>query len=82
MAHDAEPMLVVGAGPTGLVMACELIRHGVPCRVVDENATRSDKSKAIGVHSRSLEIWESIGVTDAAIEAGRRVHGTNLYSAG
>lgn len=82
MTSNGDRVLIVGAGPTGLVMANELLRHGVPVRIVDENAHRSDKSKALGVQSRSLEIWESVGVVQQALAAGRKLHGANLYSAG
>ena len=48
MAADTD-VLVVGAGPVGLMLACELGRHGVRCRIVDKLAARADACKAIGV---------------------------------
>src|SRR5689334_1469712 len=74
--------LVVGAGPVGLAMACELTRHGVPCRIVDQNEGPTDKSRALGVHARTLEVFEQLGIADEAIARGRPLHGTNAYADG
>ncbi|TAM03622.1 MAG: FAD-binding protein, partial [Pusillimonas sp.] len=51
-------VLVVGAGPVGLTMAAELARYGVSVRIVDKAATRTDKSKALVLWSRTLELLE------------------------
>ena len=57
-----ETVLVVGAGPTGLMLGCELLRHGLRARVVDKATEPSPLSKAIVVHARSLEVLEPLGV--------------------
>src|SRR5262245_45490284 len=75
-------VLVVGAGPTGLVMASELSRHGLRCRLVDKAQEPSDKSRAIAVHSRTLEVLEDLGVIGEVLAAGKRLHGANLYAEG
>lgn len=49
-------VLVVGAGPVGLTMACELARHGVRCRIIDKAEQPSPYCRAIGVTPRTLEI--------------------------
>lgn len=72
-------VLVVGAGPVGLTLACELLRHGVPCRVVDLADGPSLWSKAAVVHARTLEVFEAMGVADEALARGRRVHGIGLF---
>lgn len=72
-------VLVVGAGPTGLLLACELARRGCGVRVIEKRAARSSTSKALAVHARTLEVWEDAGVLDLALKRGRRVHGMNLY---
>ena len=82
MVTSDDRALVVGAGPTGLTMACVLAMHGMPCRIVDQGEARSTTSKAIAIQPRSLEVWESIGVLDAALAAGRRLHGANVYAGG
>ena len=57
-------VLVVGAGPTGLVMAAELAARGVACRILDKTPTRSERSRALVVHARSLELLQKMGVAD------------------
>lgn len=71
-------VLVVGAGPVGLTMASELMRHGVPCRIVDRLAAPSPYCRAIGVTPRSLEVLEQMGVVDAMIDAGIWLHGHRM----
>lgn len=72
VARTTEPILVVGAGPVGLTMACELTRHGVPVRIIDKAESPSLYSKAQVVHSRTLEILEEM---DAELAARVVAHG-------
>lgn len=62
------PVLIVGAGPTGLMMAIELARRGIPVRIIEKNAAPSDKSKALFVQARTLEIFEHIGIIDEILK--------------
>ena len=50
------PVLIVGAGPVGMTLASELTRYGVAVRIVDKAAARTDKSKALVLWSRTLEL--------------------------
>ena len=75
-----QSLLVVGAGPVGLTMACELVRHGIPCRIIDKAAERSQTSKALGVFPRTLEVFETIGVIDKALAAGLRLRGLCIHN--
>jgi 2-polyprenyl-6-methoxyphenol hydroxylase-like FAD-dependent oxidoreductase len=68
------PVLVIGAGPTGLAAALELARHGRAVRIVDKHPTRSQHSKAIGVNARTLELMEASGVTERLLASGLRLH--------
>jgi 2-polyprenyl-6-methoxyphenol hydroxylase-like FAD-dependent oxidoreductase len=63
-------VLVVGAGPVGLVLACELARRGTAIRVVDKLQEPTDESRAILVHARSLEMMQRIGMVDALVAGG------------
>lgn len=63
-------VLIVGAGPTGLALACQFIRHGVDFVIVDKEATTTVYSKALGVHARTLEIYEQLGIADKAVADG------------
>ena len=73
--NDPLPALVVGAGPVGLTMACELLRHGVRCRIIDRAAERSQTSKALAIFPRTLEVFETMGIADRCLAGGLRLHG-------
>ncbi|MFD2415989.1 FAD-dependent monooxygenase [Amycolatopsis pigmentata] len=69
--HWTTDVLVVGAGPTGLTAAVELARRGIDCRVVEKMPTLTGKAdKAIGVHCRTMELWEDQGIVRDAMDAG------------
>ncbi len=76
------PVLIVGAGPTGLMLACELQRHGVSCRVIEKANVPSDKSRALVLHARTLEILESMGIAERFLEHGCPAYAASLYHAG
>src|SRR5215469_14699874 len=71
-------VLVVGAGPVGLTLANELVRHGVSIRIVDKAAQSTDKSKALVLWSRSLELFEDAGYVDSILPAGFQAHGAQI----
>ena len=61
-------VLIVGAGPTGLVLALWLTRLGVRVRIVDKTAEPGTTSRALAVQARTLELYAQIGLADAVIE--------------
>ncbi|MBA3600682.1 MAG: FAD-dependent monooxygenase [Acidobacteria bacterium] len=63
-------VIIVGAGPTGLSLACQLIRYGVDFVIFDKKETTTPHSKAIGVQARTLEIYEQIGLASKLVEQG------------
>lgn len=75
-------VLIVGAGPTGLALACQLIRHGIDFIIIDRNASTTEYSKAIGVHARTLEIYEQIGLANSLIAAGTKAEKVRLVEGG
>jgi len=75
-------VLIVGAGPTGLVLALWLTRLGVRVRIVDKTAEPGTTSRAIAVQARTLELYSQIGLADAVVERGRRAVAANLWVAG
>ena len=78
-----EPqVMVVGAGPTGLLLAAELARRGVTCLLIDEEDAPRGWDRATVIHPRSLEIFEAIGVIDRLLAAGVRVRGARFRSDG
>ncbi len=72
-------ILIVGAGPTGLSLAIELGRRGVPFRIIDKATARSDKSRALAVQARSLELMRPWGVADELVAAGKKAFETEWY---
>jgi 2-polyprenyl-6-methoxyphenol hydroxylase-like FAD-dependent oxidoreductase len=76
------PVLIVGAGPTGLVLALWLTRLGVAVRIIDKTAEAGTTSRALAVHARTLEFYRQVGFADAVVEAGVQVAGLNLWVRG
>jgi 2-polyprenyl-6-methoxyphenol hydroxylase-like FAD-dependent oxidoreductase len=74
------PVLIVGAGPTGLTMAAELARRGVACRIVDKAEGPTRLSKASSVHARTLEVLTDMGVVEAFLAAGHVNHGVEIFA--
>ena len=75
-------VLIVGAGPTGLALACQLIRYGVDFRIIDTKENTTPYSKAIGVQARTLEIYEQIGLADRLIALGQPARKVRMFAAG
>ncbi|HEY3821173.1 MAG TPA: FAD-dependent monooxygenase [Polyangiaceae bacterium] len=75
-------VLVVGAGPTGLVLALWLKRFGVDVRIVDRAAEPGTTSRALVVHARTLELYRQMGLADEVVERGVRFTAINLWSRG
>src|SRR5690606_14582673 len=63
-------VLIVGAGPTGLALACQLLRYGIDHVIVDRKEGTTPHSKAIGVQARTLEIYEQIGLAKDLVRMG------------
>src|SRR6185295_18504281 len=63
-------VIIIGAGPTGLSLACQLIRYGIDFVVVEKNAGVTPYSKALGVHARTLEIYEQLDLAREAVGRG------------
>jgi 2-polyprenyl-6-methoxyphenol hydroxylase-like FAD-dependent oxidoreductase len=71
---------IVGAGPVGLTMAAELARYGVSVRIFDRATQRTDKSKAVVLWSRTLELLDRSGCADAFAAAGNRIEAANIIA--
>ncbi|HEY8560966.1 MAG TPA: FAD-dependent monooxygenase [Pyrinomonadaceae bacterium] len=63
-------VLIVGAGPTGLSLACQFIRYGVSFVIIDKKEGITPYSKALGVHARTLEIYEQLDLAERAVAEG------------
>ncbi len=81
MSGTGTGVLIVGAGPTGLTMACELARRDVPFRIIDKAPTPSIHSKAFGIHARTMEVFENMGLIDSVLDEGNIVT-ASIYTTG
>jgi 2-polyprenyl-6-methoxyphenol hydroxylase-like FAD-dependent oxidoreductase len=79
--QDPE-VLIVGAGPTGLVLALWLSRLGVRVRIVDTTQQPGTTSRALAVHARTLELYRQIGLAETVVARSRRMTAINLWAAG
>ncbi|MFF1822297.1 FAD-dependent oxidoreductase [Kribbella sp. NPDC058245] len=64
-------VLIVGAGPTGLTLACVLARGGVPFRLIEAAAEPQPGSRGKGIQPRTLEVFEDLGIVDRVLANGR-----------
>src|SRR5271165_2376974 len=75
-------VLIVGAGPTGLVLALWLTKLGVKARIVDKTAAPGTASRALAVQARTLEFYRQLDLAEAVIERAHKVPGVNLWTRG
>ena len=78
---DAD-VLIVGAGPTGLMLANQLGRRGVRAVIIDRHSGPAQQSRAIVVQARTMEIYSQLGIADRALEIGKIVAGFNMWAGG
>lgn len=71
MTQNQTSVLIIGAGPTGLTLACELARRGVSYRIIQATAGPQEGSRGKGVQPRTLEVFEDLGVIDRVLANGR-----------
>jgi 2-polyprenyl-6-methoxyphenol hydroxylase-like FAD-dependent oxidoreductase len=75
-------VLIIGAGPTGLMMACQLARWGIPFRIVEKNSGPTTQSRALAIQARSLEIFAQMGIAQDAVAQGKPAKAVNYVSRG
>jgi 2-polyprenyl-6-methoxyphenol hydroxylase-like FAD-dependent oxidoreductase len=79
---ESTDILIVGAGPTGLVLALWLTRLGVRVRIIDKTSEPGTTSRALAVQARTLELYRQVGLADAVVARGRKMAAANLWIAG
>jgi len=77
-----DPVLIVGAGPTGLTAALELSRMGVSARLIDKREAPATTSRAIGVQARTLELFEQRGLAEEMLRLGNKGRFASIYGGG
>src|SRR6267142_2415279 len=75
-------VLIVGGGPTGLMLANQLVRRGVRAVIVDRHSGPAQETRAMAVHARSLEIYSKLGIAGRALDLGKRGNGANMWAGG
>jgi 2-polyprenyl-6-methoxyphenol hydroxylase-like FAD-dependent oxidoreductase len=75
-------VLIVGGGPTGLMLANQLGRRGVRAMIIDRHSGPAQQTRAMAVHARTLEIYSKLGIAERALELGRRGNGANMWAEG
>ncbi|KAF1815708.1 2-polyprenyl-6-methoxyphenol hydroxylase-like oxidoreductase [Eremomyces bilateralis CBS 781.70] len=80
----ANPMdvLIVGAGPTGLILALFLVKQGVRVRIIDKMSMSAETSRATVVHARTLELYRLAGLTEKCLAQGQPAKASNIWVAG
>lgn len=82
LTHTATDVLIVGAGPVGLTLANDLLRRGIRCRLIDSAPHAMQKTKAVGVMPKTLELLAKLGVAQQAIKQGLKAAIFYPYSDG
>ena len=75
-------VLIVGAGPTGLMFANQLVRRGVRPMIIDRHSGPAQQSRAMAVQARTLEIYAQMGIIEQALARGARASGANMWTNG
>lgn len=75
-------VIIIGAGPTGLALACQLVRYGIDFVIIEQSAGVTAYSKALGVHARTLEIYEQMGLAQQAVDRGTIAGAARLITGG
>src|SRR6185369_11173042 len=75
-------VLIVGAGPTGLMLANQLARRGLRAEIVDRHSGPATQTRALGVQARTLEIYEKLGIAKRAVKLGKTGTGANIWAQG
>jgi 2-polyprenyl-6-methoxyphenol hydroxylase-like FAD-dependent oxidoreductase len=78
----ATQVLIIGAGPTGLVLAIALARRGVIVRIIDKNSGPGQASRAMAVHARTLEFYRQLGFAEVVVNQGIKIEAIHLREHG
>ncbi len=79
-AEGHYPVLIVGAGPSGLMMAAQLLRYGIQPLIIDSKKGPTDQSCALAVQARSMEIYRQMGLVNQALQEGIQAESVSIRS--
>ncbi|KAL4805468.1 FAD binding domain-containing protein [Aspergillus unguis] len=75
-------VLIVGAGPSGLVTALWLVKQGISIRIIDKAMPDVTTSRALAIQARTLELYRQLGIAEAVVKSGHKIKATNVWSEG
>jgi 2-polyprenyl-6-methoxyphenol hydroxylase-like FAD-dependent oxidoreductase len=75
-------VLIIGAGPTGLMLANQLARRGVKPRIIDHHSGPAQQSRAMAVQARTMEIYSKMGIIEKSLALGERATAANMWANG
>src|SRR5215467_15181671 len=81
-ANAETDVLIIGAGPTGLVLGLWLTKLGVRVRIIDKTTEPGTTSRALAVQVRTLEFYRQVGIADALIAGGVKIANINFWVKG
>ncbi|MHC8382686.1 FAD-dependent oxidoreductase [Pseudomonas sp. LB3P14] len=79
---NRSDVLIIGAGPTGLVLALWLSKLGIRVRILDKTSTPGTTSRALAVQARTLELYRQLDLSTAVVQNGHRVGAANFWVKG
>src|SRR5262245_48322746 len=82
MKKNAIEVLIVGAGPAGLMMAGQLVLRTVPFRIIDKAEDHTTQSRALVIQARSLEILDQMGIAEEAVHLGEKARAVSAFFGG
>ena len=80
--NTLETVLIIGAGPAGMMAAIELSRFGIPVRLIEKTAKPADTSRAVTIQPRTLELFQQRGLAEKLVSKGNKVVAASVYGAG
>ena len=75
----SNSVLIVGAGPVGLLLASELTKYGISVRIIDKEITGSKYSKALSVNAATLKVFHGLGIADSIIKKGKSIKDVQIF---
>ena len=82
MQMTSAKVLIVGAGPAGMMAAIELSRFGIPVRLIEKSAKAADTSRAVTIQPRTLELFQQRGLAEKLVSQGNKVTAASVYGDG
>ncbi|MBV9963016.1 MAG: FAD-dependent monooxygenase, partial [Parafilimonas sp.] len=76
------PVIICGAGPTGLMLAAQLIRFNINFLIIDKKSAPTTESRAVVVQARSMEIYEQMGLSDEIMANAQKTDGICFWRHG